>query len=145
MKPASIRKFDWLYLGSIAVGLIGFALNYGTVADQASAELTAGGMEGATDALLIGSMLFGVAINVGLWFLISVLRIGFVKWILVLFVAWGLLSLGNSIASPQVMALNLVFGAISSVMVVASLYFLFQPEATAWLAQRRGDDGTADE
>ena len=24
MKPAAIKKFDWLYLGSIVVGLIGF-------------------------------------------------------------------------------------------------------------------------
>jgi uncharacterized membrane protein len=41
MKPAAIRKFDWLYLGSIAVGVLGFALTYGTLADSVSAELTA--------------------------------------------------------------------------------------------------------
>ena len=140
MKPAAIRKFDWLYLGSIAVGVLGFALTYGTLADSVSAELTASGMEDAAGGFLIGSMLVGVAINVALWFLISVLRIGFVKWILLLFVAWGLLSFGISIASGQAPALNLVIGAISSIMVVASVYFLFQPEATAWLAQKRGDD-----
>ncbi len=39
MKPAAIKKFDWLYLGSVAVGLLGFALNYGAIADQANAEL----------------------------------------------------------------------------------------------------------
>ena len=102
-------------------------------------------MEGAAGGFLIGSMLVGVAINVALWFLISVLRIGFVKWILLLFVAWGLLSFGISIASGQAPALNLVIGAISSIMVVASVYFLFQPEATAWLAQKRGDDGATGE
>lgn len=32
MKPASIRKFDWLYLGSVAIGLLGVALNYGAIA-----------------------------------------------------------------------------------------------------------------
>lgn len=145
MKPAAIRKFDWLYLGSIAVGVLGFALTYGTLADSVSAELTASGMEGAAGGFLIGSMLVGVAINVALWFLISVLRIGFVKWILLLFVAWGLLSFGISIASGQAPALNLVIGAISSIMVVASVYFLFQPEATAWLAQKRDDDGATGE
>ena len=145
MKPAAMRKFDWLYLGSIAVGVLGFALTYGTLADSVRAELTASGMEGAAGGFLIGSMLVGVAINVALWFLISVLRIGFVKWILLLFVAWGLLSFGISIASGQAPALNLVIGAISSIMVVASVYFLFQPEATAWLAQKRGDDGATDE
>jgi len=145
LKPAAIRKFDWLYLGSIAVGVLGFALTYGTLADSVSAELTASGMEGAAGGFLIGSMLVGVAINVALWFLISVLRIGFVKWILLLFVAWGLLSFGISIASGQAPALNLVIGAISSIMVVASVYYLFQPEATAWLAQKRGDDGATGE
>ena len=101
MKPAAIKKFDWLYLGSVSVGLLGFALNYGAIADQANAELAAGGLEGAANGLLIGSMLVGVAINVALWFLVSVLRIGFVKWIIVLFVAWGLLSLGTALASGE--------------------------------------------
>ena len=31
MKPGSIRKFDWLYLGSIAVSLLGFVFNYDTI------------------------------------------------------------------------------------------------------------------
>ena len=145
MKPAAIKKFDWLYLGSIVVGLIGFALNYGTVADQTSAELAADGIEGATTGLLIGGMLFGVAINVALWFLVSVLRIGFVKWIIALFVAWGLLSLGMAIASGQTAGTNFIFGIISSLMVVVSLYYLFQPEAKAYLDAKRGDDGAASE
>ena len=142
MKPAAIKKFDWLYLGSVAVGLLGFALNYGAIADQTNAELAAGGLEGAANGLLIGSMLVGVAINVALWFLVSVLRIGFVKWIIALFVAWGLLSLGTALASGEIASLNVIFGIISSLMVVASLYFLFQPEATAWLAAKRDDDGS---
>ena len=145
MKPAAIKKFDWLYLGSVAVGLLGFALNYGAIADQANAELAAGGLEGAANGLLIGSMLVGVAINVALWFLVSVLRIGFVKWIIVLFVAWGLLSLGTALASGEIASLNVIFGIISSLMGIASLYFVFQPEATAWLAAKRDDDGSRTE
>ncbi len=90
-------------------------------------------------------MLVGVAINVALWFLVSVLRIGFVKWIIVLFVAWGLLSLGTALASGEIASLNLIFGIISSLMVIASLYFLFQPEATAWLAAKSDDDGSRTE
>lgn len=142
MKPASMKKFDWLYLGSVAVGLLGFALNYGAVVDQTNAELAASGMDGAAGGLLIGGMLFGVAVNLALWFLISVLRIGFVKWIVVIFVAWGALSLGFSLASGQTAGLNLIFGLIGTVMVIASLYFLFRPESTAWLASR-GESGDA--
>ena len=41
MKPGSIRKFDWLYLGSIAVSLLGFVFNYDTIAAQTNAELAA--------------------------------------------------------------------------------------------------------
>ena len=58
MKPGSIRKFDWLYLGSIAVSLLGFVFNYDTIAAQTNAELAAQGVEGLSTGVLIGGLLF---------------------------------------------------------------------------------------
>ena len=79
MKPGSIRKFDWLYLGSIAVSLLGFVFNYDTIAAQTNAELTAQGVEGLSTGVLIGGLLFGTAISLALWFMISILRIELAK------------------------------------------------------------------
>ena len=136
MKPASIKKFDMLYLGSIVVGLIGFALNYGDLVETTNAELAAAGVEGMAGGIMIGSLIFGIVINLALWFLISGLRIEFVKWILVLFAAWALFSLAATFGLLS--GLNLVFTLIGNVMTLAAIYFLFQPDAKAWFAEKRG-------
>ena len=34
--------------------------------------------------------------------------------------------------------LNLVFTLIGNVMTLAAIYFLFQPDAKAWFAEKRG-------
>jgi len=138
MKPASIKKFDMLYLGSIVVGLIGFAVNYGAIADQANAQLAAAGAEGMGSGIMIGGLLLGVAISLALWFLVSVARIELVKWILAVFTAWSVLSLLRGAGSELTGSLNLVFGVIGTVLNVAAIWFLFQPDAKAWFAEKRG-------
>lgn len=138
MKPASIKKFDMLYLGSIVVGLIGFAVNYGTIADQANAELAAAGVEGMGSGVMIGGVLVSVAISLALWFLVSVVRIEFVKWILAVFAGWSVLSLLMGVGSELTSSLNLVFGVIGTVLGIAAIWFLFLPDAKAWFAEKRG-------
>ncbi|WP_226699655.1 hypothetical protein [Qipengyuania gaetbuli] len=136
MKPASIKKFDMLYLGSIVVGLIGFAFNYGDLVETTNAELAAAGVEGMGGGIMIGSLIFGIVINLALWFLISGLRIEFVKWILVLFAAWAIFSLATTFGLLS--GLNLVFTLVGNLMTLAAIYFLFQPDAKAWFAEKRG-------
>ena len=138
MKPSSIKKFDMLYLGAVVVGLIGFAVNYGAISERANADLAAAGMEGMAGGVMIGGLIFGVAINLALWFLVSVLRIEFVKWILALFAAYSLVSLFLGMNSELVGGLNFVFGAISAAISIAAIWYLFQPDAKAWFAEKRG-------
>ena len=140
-KPDSIRKFDWLYLGSIVVGMIGLALGWGTLTEQMNQEFIAQGIEPdssiATGAL-IGGFAIGTAISLALWFLISVLRIEFVKWILVLFVLWSLVSLAGGIALSGFDMIQ-ISGIVSTIMSIAAIYMLFQPDAKEWFAAKRGD------
>lgn len=138
MKPASIKKFDVLYLGSIVIGLIGFAINYASISQLANAELAAAGAEGIGAGVLIGGLMFGIAISLGLWFLVSVMRIEFVKWILALFAAYSVLSLLMSLGTEMGGGLNLVFGVLSTLVSIAAIWFLFQPDAKAWFAEKRG-------
>ena len=141
MKPPSIKKFDYLYLGSIVVGLIIFALTYQTAMEAAQAEIAASGTEigDVGPGLLIGGLAFGIAVNLALWFLVSGLRIEFVKWILAIFAAWGVVSVLIGLTSGE-MLLSQLLGLIPMAMSIAAIYFLFQPDAKAWFAERRRSD-----
>lgn len=139
MKPASIRKFDWLYLGSLGVNLIGILLNFGLLSAQAEAEFAARGMAGSGAGMLVGSLLIGLAINLGLWFLISVLRIGLAKWALVLLTAWSILTTVKSLSLG--LESIMVWGLLSTVMTLVAIGFLFRPESRDWFVAHRGNGG----
>lgn len=89
MKPASIRKFDWLYLGSIVIPIVGVVAGWEDMAATLGAEAAATG-QAAEDVEAFSSglaLIFSVlvfAISFGLWFLVSVLRIEFTNgfWLL---------------------------------------------------------------
>ena len=140
-KPASIKKFDYLYIGSVLVGLVGLIVGWDGLIAQMNAEFAAQSLapEGnfATTTVITGFVI-GTAISLALWFVISVLRIEFVKWILLLFTVWGVFSLVVGIATTG-FAANQIWGIISTVMSVAAIYMLFQPDAKAWFAEKRGD------
>lgn len=139
MKPASIKKFDLFYLGSIVVGLIGFALSYGALLNQTNAEMAAAGAEGMGEATLMGGLIVGVLFSVGLWFLISVWRIEVIKWVLALFVAWSVISLAMGLSAGFTLTTTMIIGLVSTLMSIVSIYFLFQPDAKAWFEEDRGE------
>lgn len=146
MKPASIRKFDWLYLASVAISIAVVVLSYDQMMAQVNAELAtqgarAEGLEGvATGALMVG-ILFGFGISLLLWALISIWRVEFVKWILILFIGWGLVS---SLTSLGTVPFDLMFaaGLLTSALSVVAVWFLFQPDAKAWFARREDPTDT---
>ncbi len=133
-KPDSIRKFDWLYLGSVVVGLLGLALNWGSVSGQVNAELGAD----TANVALIGGLVLGTGISVALWFLVSVLRIELVKWVLIVMVLWTLVTMPIGIASAGGLGLTNITGIVSTIMTIAAIWFLFQADAKAWFAEKRG-------
>ncbi len=144
MKPDSVRKFDWLFLTSIATGLLGVVLGYPTIAAQLEAELAAQGGAGLGPALLVGGVGLAIAINLALWFAISKLRIGFVKWVLIAMIAWSLYSsLGAFSAGLDA---PLVCGLASTAMSIAAILYLFRADARAWLAapDEEGEAGIGD-
>ena len=133
-KPASMKLFDLLYLGSLAVGMIGLFLGWDTMIAQMNAELASEGValdEAFASNAIVGSFLFGVAISVGLWFLVSVLRIEFVKWIILLFTAYGVVTLATGIARDGFDMIELS-GIVSTLMSIAALVMLFRPDSKAW-------------
>ena len=134
-KPDSIRKFDKLYLGSIVLSLINFALNYGALAEQVRQETAAAGVELGGGVLLFG-IAFSTLISLLLWFLVSRKRIGFIKWILLLLVVWSLVSLPEALANG-IQGTD-ILGIVVLVAETAAIWFLFREDAKAWF--RREDE-----
>lgn len=139
MKPASMKKFDWLYLGSLAVGMMGIALSYGTLSSQAESQMAAQGLSDMASSMLLGGLLFGAAISLGLWALISLWRIEFAKWILIVLTCWTLVTTARSLDADIDGAM--AWGLVSTAMTLASIWFLFRPDSKAWFAEKRGDTG----
>ena len=141
-KPDSMKKFDLLYLGSLAVGLIGLALGWDGLVEQMNAEFTAQGLEpesGFATGAIIGGFVFGIGISVALWFLVSILRIEFVKWILVLFTVYGVVSLAGGIALAGFDPIQ-ISGIVSTLMSIAAIWMLFRPDSKEWFAAKKGAD-----
>lgn len=139
MKPASIKMFDWLFRGSLGVTLLGILLNFGTLSAQAETEFAAQGLPEMGMGMLIGALLLSLAISLGLWFLISVLRIGLARWALVLLTAWSILTTAKSLELG--FDSTMAWGLLATVMTVAAIWFLFRPDARAWFAGTRGESG----
>ncbi|WP_379548535.1 hypothetical protein ACFCW2_05035 [Qipengyuania sp. DSG2-2] len=135
MKPDSIRKFDILYWASVLVGIGGALLVWDESVALVNAEMAASGIEDMGAAAMIGSLAFSLLISGVLWMLISVMRVEVVKWVLAIFLAWGAISLVMQMAVTPLT--SMITGIASTVFSLAALYFLFQPDAKEWFAEKR--------
>ena len=137
MKPAAIKKFDLLYLGSVAVSLVGVLLVFDTMVEISNDELAAQGIAPMGQGVLIVGLAFWFFIALALWFLVSKLRIEFVKYVLALFAAYGIYAaaMGSGGEAPMV---SVIISWISTILTVGAVYFLFTPKAKAWFAEKRG-------
>lgn len=138
MRPKSIKNFDLTYLGSIAISVLGFILNYDVFLAQVQGEMAQSGME-VGSGFAIGTFAFGTAISLAIWFLISILRIVIIKWVLVFFFVIGLF--GLPAAASQAMSITGIIGIATMVLQALAIYFLFRPDAKAWFAEKRGGGG----
>ena len=140
MKPASIRKFDLFYWAGVGVGLLGAALTWDQNVALVDRELDTAGfaMEGMGSTAIVLSIGIGLLINVALWALVSILRIEFVKWIILLLSVWGAISLMQGVVAAP--AVSVATGILSTILTFAALYFLFRPDAKEWFAQKRDAD-----
>lgn len=130
MRPASIIRFDQIFLGSLALGVVNTLLSYDATiaqidADPAMAEV---GMTGP--GFLIGSIVIGFGTSLLLWFFISRRASTVAKWILVVLTLIGMLSV--PLALFDVPFVQAAITVVTAVMQLAALWFLFRPDANAW-------------
>ena len=144
MKPASIRKFDWLFWASIIVGLGALAIGWDVVEAQVMAELAGSGDEqigGTIVAVVIAiGALTMVALGLAIWSAISIWRVEFVKWVVVALVAYSLWTLPQAIMTEDGLLVANLVSLISTALTAAAAWFLFQPDAKAWFDAKRGPE-----
>ena len=137
MKPQSIRRFDQLYLGSIALSLVGYFISYDAMVTQMETRTAAAGVELGSGAV-IGTIVLGLAVNLLLWFLVSRKASEIAKWIIVLLFVVGLISAIGLPGSPGLFAgpwtLIKTISAAIVLLEAAAVYYLFQPDAKIWFA-----------
>lgn len=139
MKPASIKKFDILYLGSFAIGLVGSALMFQSALEQTNADLIAAGNPPVSGGTLMVMMASGLVVGLILWFLVSRKRIEFVKWLIALIVGASVVSMIISVTNNGI-SLAGIHGFITLPMQIAAVFFLFQPETTEWFAAKHSEN-----
>ena len=132
MRPDSIRKFDLFFLGALAVGIASALLNYETQMGAITAQLGEAGMGEHAGTVMFVTLGIGLAINLLLWFLVSRLRIGWVKWLLLAFLIYSVLSIGVALTTE---GLNLSLTGLVNVLLKAiAISFLFRPDTRDWFA-----------
>lgn len=136
MRPDSIKKFDLFFLAAIAISVVQALINYETMERAVEAQLEVSGMAGDAGAILPISLAIGFAINLGLWFLVSRMRQGWARWVLLAFVAYRVVSIPLGVSSG-VASLSIT-GVIAALLQVIAMWFVFQPDAREWFASRKG-------
>lgn len=133
MRPDSIRKFDMFYLAAILIGVASSLMNYDTTLQAAATQLSDAGLQDSAGTVLVATLGVIFAFNMLLWFLVSRLRIGFVKWIILLIV---LFSVANRLLGIS-QGLNVSITDIISVLLKAiAVSFLFRADTKEWFAPR---------
>ena len=140
MRPRSIVLFEQLFLASLVVSLIGLALGFNAVASQWSSDANVRAI-GLGGGFLLATAAVSYLIYLLLWFLIARRGSNVAKWFLIAFVAIGVVSTFATLAANSHYVLTLVnaLGLVCYALEVASLVFLFKPDANAWLKGERAD------
>lgn len=138
-QPPSIKRFDIFYLGSLAVYAVGFFLGYNAQVDQVRSQYAAAGVEMNPGGLLTGAFIFSIAISLLLWWFVSSRGSNVARWILVVFFAIGLLSTVYALSSGALGGLTVTnaLSVVSMVLTAVAVWYLFQPDAKAWLERER--------
>ncbi|KLI64692.1 hypothetical protein [Aurantiacibacter marinus] len=133
MRPDSIRKFDIFYLAAIAIGLASSLLNYDVQMDAAAVELSTAGLQDQAGTVMLVTLGLILAFNMLLWFLASRMRIGFVRWILLVVV---LISVATRLMGITQGANVSITDLISVLLKAISVFFLFRADTSEWFAAR---------
>jgi uncharacterized membrane protein len=130
-RPQSVTMFERLYAIVIGIGVVNAAFRWSSIKMAVGAQ---------TETAMLSSwflpvtFLFGIAINILLWFFIARRGSNVARWIYVVLLAFGLIGVVMSLVRGT-MFIDPVGGAISGVSTTLSVicaWLLFRPDANRW-------------
>lgn len=136
MKPRSIRLFDMLFLLGALLVLASAVLSFGNLEARALIDFEAegDGARGMAIWMVIASLFIFTLLATIVWACVSVMRIGFLRWLLALVVLYALWQNYETITATGTNIANLVDLA-ASVVAAAATAVLFRADARAWFRQ----------
>lgn len=134
VRPASIVRFERLYLASFVVSLLGWAFSWQSTADRLAIDPKTA----AFGWLLPVALLLSCAITLALWYLVARRASLAAKWVVTILTGLATLRFVINLSvvfrgSVPVVAM-LLSGAIVVLGIVATLQ-LFRPDARAWFGE----------
>lgn len=140
-RPRSIRLFELLFLGALLLTLVGTALNWSSLVEQAASQAGAVRLSaGALNAIAGFSVGVVILIELALWFFIARRGSTVAKWLLALFTAYNVYSLVGTVqAGAEWSTLPGIISAVALLLQVMAVILLFTPDARAWFADAPED------
>ena len=142
MRPRSIIWFERFFLASLLLSLLNTGLSFGTLMALLNADPIIGGT-GYAEVAMIATAGIRFGIQLLLWFLIARKASNIAKWILVALTVLGIASLIPSIwmlmeyelttLMEEGGAVTLTVTFLITVLQIAAIFYLFRPDAKAWL------------
>lgn len=131
MRPQSIVLFDRLFLASIALSVVSFAIGYDAIMEAMANDSTLqrAGLQGS--GIVMGAAAAEYVIYLLLWHLIAHKAANWAKWVLVLLFAISLTSLSRSLGGS--LGLSAMLGLGVYALRILAVVSLFRADAVAWL------------
>lgn len=142
MKPKSLRSFDRLFPLAVVVSLIASMLGFAALERAARVGLGQAGAAESTAGIgmVVAALLIFVLLAAVLWTSVSVMRMGWMRYVLALVVAY---TLYRSLIAFGVLGIGLgtLLDLLAALIAAFATALLFRPDARAWFAEYPDDDG----
>lgn len=136
MRPKSIRLFELFYLLAVALVAASAIYDFGAILASTEEGMARRGIDPFT--LAISGIVLAIAFKLVLWFMVARLRIGFVRFVIILVIAWEARKI------PEVFTGGLgpsdIVGLAAVALQLVAVVFTFAPTARAWFAAPAVED-----
>ena len=130
MRPKAIRTFELLYFGAISLYTANAVRDYELLKANAGEDLARRGLD--PDTLLVTSILLVICLMLVLMFMVARLRLGFVRYLIVAFIAYEAWQLYPIVILDQ--GGSVIIGVASALAQAIAVLFAFSPSANRWFA-----------
>lgn len=130
MRPKSIRLFELFYLVAVALVAASAIYDFGAILASTEEDMARRGIDPFT--LAVAGIGLAIAFKLVLWFMVARLRIGFVRFVIILVIAWEArnipVAVANGISPSDIVAIAAV------ALQIVAIACTFTASARQWFA-----------